>query len=67
MNKKLICGLLSATVLAGTSPITVFATDEPLSQLNDGIDLRNQETDIPDTGMGWEWDADDLMLTLNGF
>ena len=65
MNKKLICGLLSATILAGTFPMTALAADTALPKMKDGLDLRNQSTDI--SGTNWDWNADDLTLTLNGF
>ena len=67
MNKKVLCGLLSAAVLMGACPTTALALESSLNlpKMTKGIDLRRQGDNI--SGTGWEWDADGLMLTLNGF
>ena len=67
MNKKALCGLLSAAVLMGACPTTALAVEsvKNLPKMTKGIDLRRQGDNI--SGNGWEWDADGLMLTLNNF
>ena len=65
MNKKGICGILSAAILFGACPMTAFA-EETLHTLDTNImDFRNAEEDRE--GDGWYWDANGLTLTLENF
>ena len=60
MNQKYLCGVLSAAVLLGAYPNTVFAAD-----LTEALDFRNATESL--TGDGWSWDANSLTLTLENF
>lgn len=67
MNKKVLCGMLSAAVLMGTFPSTALALESELNlpEMKDGLDFCKMEDDA--SGDGWSWDADDQTLTLDGF
>lgn len=60
MNKKYLCGLLSAAVLLGACPTAVFAAD-----ITDSLDFRKKTEDT--TGNGWAWSANSQTLTLENF
>ena len=64
MKKKTLCGLLTAAVLINTFPVITLAAETPLP-LTSSIDLREQEEDT--YGPGWDWDADNLILSLENF
>ena len=59
MNKKYLCGVVSAAVLMGACPTAVFAAD-----LTTSLDFR-RETENK-AGEGWSWDANSQTLTLEG-
>lgn len=67
MNKKVLCGMLSAAVLLGTFPSTALALESELNlpEMKDGLDFCEMEEDA--SGEGWSWDADDQTLTLKNF
>ena len=60
MNKKYLCGVLSATVLMGACPTAAFAED-----ITKALDFRNVTEN--QTGNGWAWDANSQTLTLENF
>ncbi len=62
MNKKYLCGVVSAAVLMGTCPTAVFAAD-----LEKSLDFRNMTEGAEDTDAGWAWDANSQTLTLENF
>ena len=64
MNRKLLCSILSATLVCSVFPAVVMAA-EPTYTLAHSLDFRNQNTDISDNG--WDWDAEEKILTLNDF
>ncbi|MGN1230958.1 MAG: hypothetical protein ACI4TP_03585, partial [Anaerotignum sp.] len=64
MNKRMLCGVLSAAVLVGLCPSTALA-EEPLHSLTATMDFRNADEDK--SGEGWYWDASGQTLTLDGF
>ncbi|MBR5269400.1 MAG: hypothetical protein IKU21_02725, partial [Anaerotignum sp.] len=64
MKQKLLCSVLSAALVCGVFPAAVMAA-EPTYTLTHTLDFRNQDTDISDNG--WDWDAEDRILTLDNF
>ena len=64
MKKKSLCGILSAVMLFSLCPATAMAKEEPLQEIKESIDLREEKNSV--SGEGWEWDGDDT-LTLNDF
>ncbi len=60
MNKKYLCGLLSAAVLLSACPTAVFAAD-----ITSPLDFRKETGDT--TGDGWAWSASSQTLTLENF
>lgn len=60
MNKKYLCGVLSAAVLLGAYPNAVFAED-----ITKSLDFRSATENL--SGDGWTWDASNLTLTLENF
>lgn len=67
MNQKILCGVLSAAVLLGVFPTAAFAAGDFTTVTSHILDFRNVEEDCSDAEMGWEWDADGQVLTLEDF
>ena len=59
MNKKYLCGVVSAAVLMGACPTAVFAAN-----LDKSLDFRSMTEDAEDTEAGWSWDANSQTLTF---
>ena len=64
MKKKTLCGLLSVVMMLGAFPVSAFAEND-LNELKKSLDFRDAEEDM--SGEGWEWDANDQLLTLKDF
>lgn len=64
MNKRMLCGVLSAAVLVGACPATALA-EESVNSLRTALDFRNVKEDKE--GDGWYWDANGQTLKLDGF
>lgn len=65
MNQKLLCSVLSAAVLLGACPTPAFAGETTVT--NHILDFRNATEDISNEEMGFTWDADSQVLTLEDF
>lgn len=65
MNKKTLCGLLTAAILLGAFPSSAFAADDVYQITNWVMDFRSGRNDCE--GNGWEWDARSKTLTLENF
>ena len=66
MNKKAICGILSAALLISACPVSAMAANllQP-ETLNKSLDFRYETNDIQ--GDGWKWKAESQVLTLEDF
>ena len=66
MNKKALCGILSAALLFSACPVSALAKAElPIDTMTGSLDFREEKNDKQ--GNGWKWKAESQILILDDF